>query len=300
MKYNILAIILSVFFISACVGGGGISSNGEGIDFQFMTNQPPTDELNENQQFRVGINTINYGLENTEVNLCISDSLSSWVEGVTESCKIINMDKAEISGNQIVPFQKKVYFPFEDTTYRYINIEPNMDTTIVAEAYYKFITIANGQICIKRDIEAETPVECEVSSQEQLTSNSAPVKITSLEKKTYPIGNNKVQLTLKFTVSNSGAGDVIDVNTINSREAKEPKISVRVSLKGITTNFVCNPVRADGRFAFNEKQKTITCEAPIEITQSFIENPLEISVEYGYKLKKTIGPIKLIPKDEGF
>ncbi|MFA5176151.1 MAG: hypothetical protein WC413_02740 [Candidatus Nanoarchaeia archaeon] len=304
MKYNILTIILSIFLMSACsnpLGGGtGYSSNGQGIDFQFMQNQPPTDELNEGQPFRTGINLINYGLENTEVNLCLSDSLSNWVEGIPEPCKIINMEKAEVSGDKIIPYQKKIYFPGEDSTYNYISIEPNMDTKIIAEAYYSFVTKAHGQICIKRDLETETPVACEVSSQDNLESNAAPVTISSVEKKTYPIGKNRVQLTLKFTVSNTGAGDVIDVNTVKSREVKEPKISINVNLKGITTNFICNPVRSDGRFAFPEKTKIITCEAPIDMKESFVENPLEITVGYGYKLKKTIGPITLVPKDEGF
>lgn len=303
MKIKIILLINMLLLVSAaCTLGGsqGRTTQDNVVVMNFLTSQPPT-ELYESQNFRVGLNLKNYDTSKKSVFVCIYDELSDFFSGVPrDMCKTVSLGAAELSGEKILPSDKRIYFPAEDDFYTYESIKGSMSTSIFAEANYEHKTIANSQICIKKDIELVVDdARCADNYQEQIENNDAPVKITNLKKTVFNTGKNKVALSLRFDVSNVGSGVVINKNAVASREKLEPLIDIKVNLKGITQDFKCDPVRGDGKILFKENQKTIKCDTTFDIEDSYIMNPVEITLNYGYSIKESTSSIKIIDKDEG-
>ncbi|MBU0929937.1 MAG: hypothetical protein KJ623_02600 [Nanoarchaeota archaeon] len=280
-----IIILLSILLVSAaCTIPGQQSGQSQNniIDINFLTSQPPT-ELYDGQTFRVGLNLKNYDTSNKEIIVCVYDTLGDFFDGIpAQDCRSVKLAAAETSNENILPSDKKVYFPDESDFYSYTRITGNMQTTVFADVYYNHVTKADAQICIKRDIETETPIKCDASSTETINNNDAPVKIKNLEKTIVPIGNNKINLMLKFDISNVGGGKLINKNAINSRENIEPTIGISVNLLGITKDFKCNPISSNGRITLEGNQKTIKCQATIDMKQDYIINPVQITLDYGY------------------
>lgn len=302
MKKEIIFLSIILLISAACTLSGqkGSQAQNDAITMNFLTNQPPT-ELYDSQNFRVGLNIKNYAQEKKDVFVCVFDELSDYFNGIpANTCKDVKLDASELSGDNILPSDKRVYWPGEDQTYMYEKITGSMSTSIFAELTYQHKTVSTAQICVKRDIEAETSgVKCDVDSQEQVTNNDAPIKISNLEKRLVPLGKNKVSVLLNFVITNVGSGKVQNKKSLKSRDNIDPAIDIAVNLVGKTNSFKCNPTRDDGKILLKENQKTIKCEAPVDMEEPFSMVPLEITLDYGYDILTSVGPINLIGKEGG-
>ena len=301
MKKLIILLSIILLISAACTlpGQQGETQN-DAVTINFLTNQPPL-ELYEKQNFRVGLNIKNYAQEKKDVFVCIFDELGDYFNGVpSNTCKSIKLDAAELSGNDVLPSDKRVYWPGEDQTYLYEKIDGTMSTSVFAELSYPHKTVSTSQICIKRDIEAETRgVTCDVDSKEQVENNDAPVKISNLEKRLVPLGKNKVSVMLTFDISNVGSGKVQNKKSLKGREETDPVIDMVINLVGETNSFKCNPTREDGKILLKENQKPIKCEASVDMEEPYRMVPLEITLDYGYNILTSTNPINLIGKEGG-
>ena len=62
-------------------------------------------------------------------------------------------------------------------------------------------------------------------------------------------------------------------------------------------NFKCTPV-VDGKIDFREKQKVIKCATIYNLNQEFIEEPLIVTVNYGFQKTASIPEINLKAEDD--
>ncbi|MDD5650351.1 MAG: hypothetical protein PHF86_08045 [Candidatus Nanoarchaeia archaeon] len=297
MKLKLILLLSLVLLISAActIPGGSQTVQNDVVQLNFLTSQPPT-ELYEGQTFRVGLNVKNYDTKQKDVILCVYDDKNDYFSGIpADDCRPIKIGAGELSGDNIIPFDQKVYFPSQDEFYSYNKLEKDMTATIVADVYYQHTTKSNVQICIKRDVETVTDVSCD--GEEKITNGPGPVQISNLKKTIYPIDANKVRLMLQFDVQNVGSGKVSTKESARSKENIEPPIGLKVNLIGITDNFKCTPANTKGQITLKENQKTIKCEADINIEQDYIINPVEINLDYEYTTKILTSPIKLIKNE---
>ena len=303
MRYKFIFLLVPILFIAACLQTGQQQA-GEGITFDFLKNQPPIDNIYENQNFRVGLELKNYGPRDTRAYICVYDTVSDFFSGIPSNvCEQLTLTKAEKSGENIFPEVKQVYFPSSSQTYFYKSVTKGMTTNIITEVSYQYQTKATSQICIKKDASIETPnVPCDISSQEDLKQDPAPITVTNLRKDVFPLSNNQVQLLLTLDLQKQADGDVIDKKLLGASSFKQEDvetqlIDIGVNLRGITSKFECNPNRG-GRIVFKENQKPIKCEATINLKEDYIVNPVEITLDYGFKTLKSAGLIPLISKEE--
>lgn len=302
MKIKLIILISVILLVSAACTMPGGSSGGKAqanvMEINFLTSQPPT-ELYEDQQFRVGLNVKNYDTKQKDVMICVYDTLSDYFSGIpADDCRPTKIEAAEISGDNILPFDERVYYPSRDEFYTYENIEKDMSSIIFADIYYKHKTKASANICLKRDLETQTGVNCEATSKETVENSNGPVQVSNLVKTIYPMDNNKIKLILKFDVSNTGSGKVSTREAARSKENIESFVTVKIDLAGITDEFKCAET-TKGKFELKLNQKTIKCEADINIEQEYIVNPVEITLDYEYTTQISSSSIKLIKIEKG-
>ncbi|MBS3155215.1 hypothetical protein J4404_01815 [Candidatus Woesearchaeota archaeon] len=303
MKLKLLILLSMILFISAActIPGGGGQGKAENnvIGINFVTNLPPQ-ELSEGQSFRVGLNVKNYDTSKKDVLICTWDELGDVFDGIPEnSCTSVKLEAAELSGENILPTDQKVYFPDKESFYSYKKLTDNMKTAVFADVSYNHKTRGVAQICIKKDIDTETPgVTCDATSDEEISNNAGPIQISNLKKMVYPVSGGKVIIQLKFDVSNVGSGKVINKNAVKSKEDIEPLINLNVNLLGLTNSFKCNPTK-DNKIPFKENQKTIKCESTINLEQDYIVHPVEITIDYSYNTMISTSSISLLKIEGG-
>ncbi len=307
---RVLFLLPILLFIAACTDNlpSNIpyfqSSSGtisEPLIVNFLQNQPPA-ELYEDGSFRVGLKLTSYSLKELKPSVCISDPLGDYFSGIpSNACSLVQLAKAEkVSGN-IIPDTQEVYFPSISGNYNYKHVTPGLTSTIIAETYFPYQTIANTQICLKKDINVETPgVPCDLSSNEKVIQDPAPIIISDIKKDVIPKGDGKITLYLSFTIQNSGSGKVLDplkVSPFDKDTTDGPYIDLNIKVKGTTTSFNCPPNK-NKRILLKENQKAIKCEGFMNINQEYVIVPVEITLNYGYKTITSTGSIRLIGKEE--
>lgn len=302
MKINLLILLSIILFVSAACtvpGGGQGKAENDIVGINFVTNLPPQ-ELSESQSFRIGLNVKNYDTAKKDVLICAWDELGDVFEGIPEnSCESVKLEAAELSGENILPTDQKAYFPDKESFYSYKKLTDNMKTTVFADVSYNHKTKGTAQICIKKDIDTETPgVTCDATSNEEISNTAGPIQISNLKKIIFPVSGGKVNVQLQFSVSNVGSGKVINKNTVKSKEDLEPLVNLNVNLPGLTNNFKCNPTK-DNKISFKENQKTIKCEATVNLEQDYIMHPVEITLDYGYNTMISTSSISLLKIEGG-
>jgi len=304
---NILKLVILIaplLFIAQCANLGfrGATSSGQGVVAKFLENQPPRDVLYEGQNFRVGLELTNYGLDPVNALVCVYDTPSDYFGGISSNvCEQIDIKKAEKSENKIIPEIQNTFFPSESQSYFYRQITKGMSTNILADVYYPYTTRASAQICLKKDTTIKTPgVNCQMSSSETLVQDPAPLTVSNLKKDVIPQGNNQILLLLTFNMQ-AFAGEIFDKDKIGIGTIKDEDklVDVFVDLKGmpLIKKFECNPNKG-GRIIFKENQKVIKCQALLNLDQDYIVNPVEIKVSYGHKISVSTGQIPLVGEKE--
>ncbi|MEW6063272.1 MAG: hypothetical protein AB1571_02800 [Nanoarchaeota archaeon] len=301
---KLVILIVPLLFIAQCANLGfrGTTASGQGLAVKFLDNQPPRDVLYEGQNFRVGLEIKNSGLDPVKALVCIYDTPADYFGGIPSNvCEQVNINKAEKSGNNIFPEVQNIFFPSESQSYFYRQITKGMSTNILADVYYQYTTRASAQICLKKDTTVKTPgVNCQMSSSETIAQDPAPLTISNLKKDIIPQGNNQILLLLTFNMQ-AYAGEIFDKEKIGIGAIKDEDklVDVSVDLKGIplAKSFECHPNKG-GRILFKENQKVIKCQALITLDQDYIVNPVEIKASYGHKIATSTGQIPLVGEKE--
>ncbi len=302
MKLKVFLLISMVLIISACEAQQGGTSKNDAALFEFIPNMPPTDKLYEEQNFRVGLNLINFEEKEKQVLICAYDSLRNFAGGIPEKvCDSLRLKPAYKLQDEIVGTEERVYFPNEKDFYYYQNVEGDLGAIIYAELSYQHQTIANSQMCIKRDINVEPQgIKCDLSSSENIINNDAPVKVSNLQKDIIPLGDNEVNIRLEFDIANVGSGRIVDKQDLYSDLKKDAVVDIEVVLLRERTPviFECMGL-SNGRLLFNDKEnrKTLICESNIYVRDEFNTEQVMITLDYGYSIEKFTNSIKILDKD---
>jgi len=300
MKYKIPFILCVMLLVSAtCETQPGGSSVNDAVIIEFLPNMPPTDKLFEEQNFRVGLNIINFEENEKDVEVCVYDSVGDFARGISEKeCINLRLKPSYQLQNEIKGSEERVYFPAKDSYYFYDNIEGDFNSIIYSEVTYKHQTIATSSMCVKRDIDViPQGIKCDLSSSEEVKNNNAPVKISNLKKNVIPAGDNKINLRLEFDVTNVGKGTVIDKNMIGLKRQEDSIIDIGVILRRKSPIALECTGLYNKRLLFRENQKTLICETTIDMKDEFSTEEVKFVLDYGYNMEIFTNSIDIIDKE---
>ncbi len=290
----IFLVILIYLVISGCTQiPGNISSNfkipgqkviteSKGLTIQFKEGQPPLDVIYAGKTFNVKLDIINKDLTEISGSITLSDTPSdeySTLKGKEEQS--FSLQPAEQIENRIIPSKETVSFgPF---SYEESKVFKGMFTNFITEIITNHKNQLTTQICINSA--SSDQLKCQ--NKETLTNlgNQAkysPVTITKIEKTVIPQEEDLLNLNLKIYIKNTAKG------IINNEDQSIE--SFNVDMQG-ASNFDCTSSK---KISLKEGEKIIYCNGEITLSdQVFIQNILEISYEYPYKIIETLGPIKV-------
>ena len=307
MKLKYLFLIIFSVFVLGCtaqlpglnlpsLGGGGIIS-GTDVGMEFIDDQPPS-QLENGEQFKVGLDLINKAPYDIDGELCVKSTLSfsgfgsTGIPQKTPECKDIQIDSGLEPGGSIIPKPLEKIFPNEFEFYSYLNPNPiSQEFTITASLKYLPVTLANANVCIKKRGAVSGKIVCNEKESLSIKQYPAPIKISKIDKSITNTGSDLIRMNLNIYLDKVVDGRIMDKDQIfDTSLSKEPRIQIGINLKDVSANFECTK---DGfsDLIFKEKgDNIIKCSATIPISEAPYVNPMEIVLEYGFnrEISKTI------------
>lgn len=281
-KREITFFIIILFLVSSCSSITGptttVSSDTGGIDIAFLDKRPPTDEIQEDEEFTVGVYLTNNLEEDITANLCISDTPASSYGGIEDrECRSVEISKAQKYEEEVVPTEKEERFG----PYSYTNLPLGIRSTIfTAEINYYILTQASTQVCLKQDPTMETLEPCESDEifTTEIIKETAPLTVSKIEKQIIPTGDS-AKIKLDITLKKASEGEVI-VDEYN----RDPLVGLAISLSGTEhTAFICTPL-VDNKVKLMEDslETTISCSADLTLNELYYTDNLGITLGYTY------------------
>ncbi|MBS3168763.1 hypothetical protein J4216_06560 [Candidatus Woesearchaeota archaeon] len=317
IKWCILILLIPIILTSCStfsgfIGGGfgnffGSSSDGtvggRGVMLKFV------DAPDNNAEFSEGIPfTITIQVENNVVNeqglngrLCLKDGLSDSFGGILDSdqCVPVSLPTASKVTNKINPSIDR--YDFGPYSYRGLQKELSLKTMITADFSYEIDSIAGASACVKRKAAQSStiPSNCGEKQNLQVQQPDLPVKITSISSRVASKSDSESILLLDITLSNSHGGQVLSSGsalgaTNNLPTTAEIDFDITINQQPA----ICEGVsRKRVEIRKNENQKVIKCRTDLLLNQDYLEAPIVIKMNYGYK-QSIPGPTLILKKED--
>ena len=305
-KFILILILISVVFIISCtpsnlipnfnLGGGKISLTGTDLEFNFIDGQPQS-ELDDYEEFQVGVNLVNKAPYDIDGELCVKSSLSftgfggSGILQNPPECRGIRIESALEPDNTLVAKSAEEIFPNEFGFYSYKNPNPiSQEFSVTASLKYLPVTISNTNVCIKKR-GASSSILCNEKESLSVNQYPAPIKISKVEKDIINVGRDMIKMNLEIYLDKIADGHVVDRDSIFDPFSKgEPKIDINVELQSVPAQFTCEKTEFGKILYDDKKDNIIKCSATIPVTQAPYNNPMQITLGYGFErvIQKTI------------
>lgn len=285
-----IILLLLVILISGCTilgynfdfGGTGSSSGSDpsGLVMNFEPGTPPSGRtLDENEPFQVGINLKNTGDNQMAGELCIGDSfLYRSYMGIPDSeCKMIYL--GGVKEGKYEP-EQKIYFPNDEEEYRYTGIIPGFSQPDVITASFSYLL--NTVTTVSFNGIGYSNIET-ISGDSRIKNMKAPLVVSSIDKyyanSTKPSSSGILKATIKLNKITEG--EVMDLITFKVKFVGGPE-------------FNCIP--GNNKLLFDKNEKIIKCTITSSIGKDYINQPLEIYLNY--KFKKIISTQMVLKREE--
>lgn len=302
-----LMVILSLFLIIVgCTSTGTVQTPGafvggtSGLDLSFISEEPPDNVLDDNQDLFY----ITVAIENKGEFDILANKIISSLSGIDkDSFQISSMD---IKLNRDLPgvskSRNKVIMGGEDelefgqAKYRY-DLNADFTTTLRADVCYLYETDAVASVCLKKNAAAQRDKEdvCAINNANvNLEVSGAPVQIANVDQR--PSGSDAVRLTFDV-VKKATSGDVYSPdafsNNCRDQDPKKNLFEVEVSSAKASIPINCGVLGNSnkGITKLAENSKTINCIIKTSGLQDTAFNtPINIKVTYFYKdaISKTL------------
>lgn len=303
MKYVNIFIIILLSSLLLAADGCLVSSDqgkvvGRGIKLELDPDGELPSTVYESNPFTIKARVSNYGLSPIEGYLCLSDTPSESYGGIrANDCQPVNLDQALQSEGDVKPSQMEFFFP-SGGAYSYENLPSQlsqgltMDTQISAEFSYVTKTIALSKICLK----AFNSVSKDCTNKETITSiqqAQMPIEVTKIEKAVAVSKDNQAMIGLTVYIKQVEEGYIIDRSLNSGKTQISPTAKLTVTLGNVVLS--CTPVEHGDIIRFTTgNEKMIQCTAKEQLSQDLINEPLIITIEYGFKKTARLNPIQLI------
>jgi len=265
---------------------------GRGVTMEF-TEYPS--EVYEDQGFGLEIVVSNYGDQEVDGFVCISDTTSQTYMGIpSNECQPTYLPPALIQEGSVTPSQLPLLFPSSSSgMYRYLNL-PKEDgiqeiyTSIAATFSYKTATIASTTICLE-NFNVDEP-SCEKNEViKNIKQQKMPIEVTEIEKVSYTSQDGTASISLIVHIKKMEKGDIIDpLKLQNSKQTMSPTIGFSINLA--ETIFKCQPLESGNKVKFMTGDETVVrCTGTKYLGDSeFINDPLIILLDYGFQVRESI------------
>lgn len=291
-KYNLLILILLTLLISGVNGcpkkeiGTEITEpSGSEVLVEFIRGKPPA-EIDENDDFVVGLKFLNYNDEPITVNLelwAITD-----LEGFDDTEESITIEAASVDerGNLLEPGDE-----IKDYSGKYENVEGIENVQFEADINYDIESKINVQFC------TDEPDSKYCWPNVDLTAGRNPVTITDVKKEIISLADtDEIKLTLDIYIENVGGG-----NAGGKVDTGEDAILTFDLLQfGESVDFTCKPekearpedadeylqipfdfILEESKLLEMKKRPTIKCKANVDPGLKY--HNLDIYLDYPYR-----------------
>ena len=280
-------------------------TGGTGVGMSFIkgTALSDIDELND---FVVGVKLINNGGYDASITVCVRDGLDDEYGGIEESgeCDGVSLDGAEQVDKRLAVMEEGGELYFGPYMYNdFVGIDKSkINGKLEVEANYDYRTDAVGNICLTSDQESR---RCEL--EESVTdfgvaNRHAPVRIRKVDKEvllldTKESGRIKIKLVVHLEDAGGRFSAYTDSGKLQLNEDDRRLNSFDIWIEGTGASFDCEVLSEQegiriakryGDFILDNKGELVLgCESDEIILDqiSGVRYPLEISMEYPYKLK---------------
>lgn len=304
---QITFLILALTFLTSCDSisnlnipffSGPQQSIGKGIKVDIL--QAPKSELTQNEPFQFRMKVTNYNNQPVAGKLCLSalyivpsDPLPS------NDCKEVNLVAAEKgSDNKVIESTEEYYFPSDSATYQYNHIRNDVPQSAGFQANFRSEVSqkVSAPLCIKL---ASSKQNCAESESLRLTQTELPIKISSIQKETSPVGNNQISLKLIITLDQNQEGQIISKESVMADKIVfKPTVSMKPEFTG-TSNVVFNcPGLEDWKFDMKANEKVIKCFATLGLNQEMIQENLVLNLDYGFSQNIMLPTVQLLPANQ--
>ena len=312
MKHGLrlaLFLVLLTFIVSACANYQNPFQKkekeevGRGIKLSFASNTIP-DVIYVGRNFPLSVVIENYG-KSVSGELLIYDQIDGGIEvesiAVTlEEAGFVPDTLGRIRG-KIVPDRKS--YPDERMLAQYnegdffegaranIHAELKIDRYSFNEKF---------PLCIKEeDVQGVPCSNNEIETFSDMKNQFrditySPVTITRIEKTVTPLGDNEYFISLDITLENVGGGEIINSEVGDDLTVKGNAISTPNVIFG-SVSLECSP-RYEVVFVNNKAVLNCAGTTVLGEGQEYVEKIIEISYDYGYKMKIKKGPIPIVKR----
>jgi hypothetical protein len=213
------------------------------------------------------------GVDPTEFSLTSADMKKYLTEDVIERKK-----DAEGKTMEGTP----VYVEFQNFKFKN-NVSGPIPYTIRADVCYKYGTVANVKLCVKKNLlEVDEDELCSVKEEKSVYNSGAPVQVTYFyEEATSP---DKMRFT--FKVEHKGNGKVYQLTSACDHQRKfENRVFVNVDtgITGLSCSGLTEGLDSkSGYMTLYEGEKTVICTQPITDPADY-EKVTRIDLSYMYE-----------------
>jgi hypothetical protein len=267
-----------------------------GLEMTFIKGQPPT-SVWEKTNFPITIRIQNRG----------AYDIQNGRMAITGNLYFVPQENTELSlafdlvGKSL--FNPEGGFSFEEYQATAGEVGADKTDSFFIVACYPYETFASATICINpRVIEIEEsapPRECIVAPIALVGGQGAPVAVTGIDEEIIHIGENKIRLALKISISNAGKGKVVKTDSYD-KDCEKMALSMGevgvIEVKDIQFSsyrlgsedysIKCQNLNSDRTFTLDASGKfTLECYADMDLAYigaSAFTTPLTIDLSYGY------------------
>jgi hypothetical protein len=120
-----------------------------------------------------------------------------------------------------------------------------------------------------------------------------PIEVTKIEKAVAVSKDNQAMIGLTVYIKQVEEGYIIDRSLNSGKTQISPTAKLTVTLGNVVLS--CTPVEHGDIIRFTTgNEKMIQCTAKEQLSQDLINEPLIITIEYGFKKTARLNPIQLI------
>lgn len=220
----------------------------------------------------------NTGSYNAEGQVCIS-GLDPVLFSGASSCDCLSYSFNKLPEEKTYESQSLSFGPYSVST----TDKPSTSQSLTAINKYKYSSVAYFKPCIKQKNDF---ANCNIKTQEV---SNGPLSISSITEILSPASQDTINLAFEIKLTNTGNGQVINVEDVSNECSFNPenKVKVRAYIENLPFigNTICNEASVD------KGKATIRCVVgEVNLYDSFgnyvfekeFETPSKLTVEYGY------------------
>ena len=298
---NCLIFILLLVFLIGCshenLGPnlfpgkrGDVVSRGFGLQVEFLNNQPPREIFltpGFDSSVPLSVRVTNLGPDPVNGKIKVYNTLTSEYGGIPDVYESsFSVDGSELIENRVVPVDEIV--PLGDLSYNFDALNKRIDKrvqdTLVTEIDMDYDVRVGVPICISDPVGSDDCRLSETITGQSLgrSATSVPVTVKSITKDLAPSVSD-VLVSLKIVIVNVGNGKI----TNNDEKIND----LIVSLDGD----VLNCLSTNNKNSLKQGNFEVRCD--VRRSPVFETPLLQISYNYGYKIKSSLPISIVLPED---